>query len=171
MKLPVNFPWKFIQFIQFARSTSGVEFVSQPARITIPGDSIQQVIISGKPLSSGSLVVRGCSVQAPGGASREFILPLLTSQEEERLARRRSAIACETGRWKYSGLECFPWAQKRVSGVIHSVTQTAARFLECQVVPELPLLRIRRTSVTHGAVMLYEGEKYVFLLSYYEPLT
>lgn len=148
-----------LKLTRSVHSTSGVEFVSQPARMTIPGDSIQQVVISGKPLASGSLVIRGCFIQAPGGALREFVLPLLTSQEEERLARRRSAISCEYGRWKYSGLECFPSAQtkKRASGTIQPAGQT--RFLECQVVPELPLLRIRRTSVTHGAVMLYEGER------------
>jgi hypothetical protein len=33
--------------------------------------------------------------------------------------------------------------------------------LECKVVPEQPLLRIRRTSLTHGAVMLYNGEMLV----------
>lgn len=150
-----------LKLIRSAYSTSGVEFVSQPARITVPGNSIQQVIISGKPLASGSLVIRGCFIQAPGGATREFVLPLLTSQEEERLARRKSAISCEYDRWKYSGLECFPSAQskKRASGAIQSTGQTITRFLECQVVPELPLLRIRRTSVTHGAVMLYEGER------------
>ena len=148
-----------LKLTRSVHSTSGVEFVSQPARMTIPGDSIQQVVISGKPLTSGSLVIRGCFIQAPGGALREFVLPLLTSQEEERLARRRSAISCEYGRWKYSGLECFPSAQtkKRASDTIQPAGQT--RFLECQVVPELPLLRIRRTSVTHGAVMLYEGER------------
>ncbi|KAK2466897.1 hypothetical protein APHAL10511_001155 [Amanita phalloides] len=158
----LNNPFVFDLEIQaISLSTSGVEFVSQPVKTTIPGDSIQQVVISGKPLATGSLVVRGCFVQAPGLASREFILPLLTSQEEERLDRRRSAIACETGRWKYSGLECLPWARKtkRTSGFAQATSHAIPRFLECQVVPELPLLRIRRTSVTHGAVMLYEGEK------------
>ena len=140
-----------------------MEFDSQPARITIPGNSIHPVVISGKPLATGILLVRGCFVQAPGGALREFVLPLLTSQEEERLARRRSAMACERGRWKYSGLECFPWtkAKKRASSSIHASRRVTPHFLECQVVFELPLLRIRRTSVIHGAVMLYEGEKSV----------
>lgn len=32
------------------------------------------------------------------------------------------------------------------------------KFLDCKVVPEQPLLRVRRTSLTHGAVMLYDGE-------------
>ncbi|KAF8628414.1 hypothetical protein AX15_003936 [Amanita polypyramis BW_CC] len=155
-------PYVFDLEIQsISLSTSGVEFHSQPARITIPGNSIHQVTISGKPLATGLLLVRGCFVQAPGGALREFVLPLLTSQEEEKLARRKSNIACETGRWKYSGLECFPWTKtiKRDSGSAHASRRVTPRFLECQVVPELPLLRIRRTSVTHGAVMLYEGEK------------
>lgn len=32
-------------------------------------------------------------------------------------------------------------------------------FLRCEVVPEQPLLRIRGTSLTHGAMMLYDGEE------------
>lgn len=32
------------------------------------------------------------------------------------------------------------------------------KFLECSVVPEMPLLWMRSTNLTHGALMLYEGE-------------
>ena len=38
--------------------------------------------------------------------------------------------------------------------------RTIPKFLECTVVPEQPLLRIRWSSLIHGAVMLYNGEKY-----------
>ena len=32
-------------------------------------------------------------------------------------------------------------------------------FLGCEVVPEQPLVRIRGSSLTHGAIMLYDGEE------------
>jgi len=32
-------------------------------------------------------------------------------------------------------------------------------FLSCEVVPEQPLVRIRGSSLTHGAIMLYDGEE------------
>ena len=38
------------------------------------------------------------------------------------------------------------------------------RFLELKVVPEQPLLRVRRSTLTNGSVMLYDGETYVYFL-------
>lgn len=36
--------------------------------------------------------------------------------------------------------------------------EVGLRFLECTVVPEMPMLWMRSTSLTHGALMLYDGE-------------
>ncbi|KAI0375001.1 hypothetical protein BV20DRAFT_1041173 [Pilatotrama ljubarskyi] len=147
-------------------STSGVPFVSKASPVVVPANSFHPVTISGKALEAGTLIIRGCIVQAPGGMSREFVLPLSTEEEEERRSRRRSAIECETGRSKHAGLDSRPWekSSKRAStqaGTVSTSSSTAKktiRLLECKVVPEQPLLRIRRTSLTHGAVMLYNGE-------------
>ncbi|KAH7926321.1 hypothetical protein BV22DRAFT_1087325 [Leucogyrophana mollusca] len=141
-------------------STTGVPFECTPiSSIVIPPNSLYPVTMVGTAPSPGILVVRGCVVQAPGGAAREFILPLSTDGEEERLSRRQSAIKCESGRTKYTGLDSRPWkGQKRASAVLPP-TKKASRFLECSVIPEQPLLRIRWTSLTHEAVMLYDGEK------------
>jgi hypothetical protein len=51
---------------------------------------------------------------------------------------------------------------KRNSALVASSLskRTIPKFLECTVVPEQPLLRIRWSSLIHGAVMLYNGEKY-----------
>ncbi|KAF9464726.1 TRAPP II complex [Collybia nuda] len=143
-------------------STSGVSFDTKSLRVFIPANSIHEVVLSGKPLEIGTLIIRGCFVQAPGGASREFTLPLSTNEEQERRAKSRSILACEIGRFKYSGFEFLPW-EKYSRGKLKQPVQSKStiippRFLECKVVPEQPLLRIRRTSVTHGAVMLYDGE-------------
>ncbi|KAI0720991.1 TRAPP II complex [Cerioporus squamosus] len=143
-------------------STSGVTFISKPCAVVVPANSFHPVTITGKAVESGALTVRGCIVQAPGGVSREFVLPLATEEEEERKSRRRSAIECETGRSKHSGLDSRPWQKSSKRGstqvVASSSTKKTVRFIECVVVPEQPLLRIRRTSLTHGAVMLYNGE-------------
>src|ERR1700691_1743814 len=103
--------------------------------VVLPANSFHAVTIVGKPLGTGNLVIRGCTVQAPGGRSREFVLPLSTDQEEDRLSRRRSALECEIGRSKYSGLDARPWerAGKRTST---SITNPSSRLLECKVVPE-----------------------------------
>ncbi|KAJ7046805.1 TRAPP II complex [Mycena alexandri] len=142
-------------------STSGVPFESKPIRVVLPSTSFHVVTLTGKATETGPLVIRGCFVQAPGGTKREFTLPISTPEDEERISRRRAALECEVGRSKYAGLDCFPWekAGKRSSAQLSaSTTKTPLRFSEFTVVPEQPLLRIRRTSVTHGAVMMYNGE-------------
>jgi hypothetical protein len=150
-------------------STSGVQLETQPIRVVIPANSLHQVILSGKAVQSGTLVIRGCSVIAPGGMSREYILPLHTVEEEQRLSRKRRSIISESGRSKYVGLDRYPWAVEQKRRSAHSnelASGPSFRFLECKVVPEQPLLRIRRTSVTHGGLMLYDGEKCVDLERY-----
>ncbi|KAF7323014.1 hypothetical protein HMN09_00081100 [Mycena chlorophos] len=155
-------PYVFdLEMQSLSLSTSGVEFESKPVRVVLPATSFHVVTLSGKAKATGPLVIRGCMIQAPGGQKREFTLSLSTAEEEERIARKRAALECEVGRSKYSGLECFPWekASKRASKQLGSVaSKTPLKFLEFSVVPEQPLLRIRRTSVTHGAVMMYNGE-------------
>ena len=148
-------------------STSGVQFETEPIRVVVPANSLHQVILSGKAVQSGTLVIRGCFVIAPGGMSREYILPLYTVEEEQRLARKRRSIISESGRSKYVGLDRYPWIERRRSTHSNELARGPSfRFLECKVVPEQPLLRIRRTSVTHGGLMLYDGEKYVGLECY-----
>lgn len=134
----------------------------------MPSNSFHAVFIAGRALESGALVIRGCLVQAPDGLSREFALPLSTEEEEDRRSKRRSAMECESGRSKYSGLAAHSWSkvvEKRNSVPAATTKKRASaakkvvRYMEFKVVPELPLMRIRRTSLTHGAVMLYNGEK------------
>lgn len=141
-------------------STSGVKFESQPARVIIPGNSYHHVILSGSPVETGILIVRGCTAQTPGGEPREFVLPMASDSEEEKLARKRGAAACEIGRFKYPGLSGFPWNREQGKrGSIPPISTTSKlQWLQCTVIHEQPLVRIRRTSLTHGAVMLYDGE-------------
>jgi trafficking protein particle complex subunit 9 len=149
-------------------------FEVNPIQVTIPSNSFHAVFITGRALESGVLTIQGCRVQAPGGLAREFHVPLSTEEEEDRKARRRSAMECEVGRSKYSGLASHIWAvaaEKKSSARMALTkrntglgTEKTIQYMEFQVVPELPLMRIRRTSLTHGAVMLYNGEKYDNLL-------
>ena len=54
-------------------------------------------------------------------------------------------------------------ASVRKDGVIAKDTKVPKSFYEVKVVPAQPFLRIRRTSLTNGAVMLYDGETYVIM--------
>lgn len=147
-------------------STTGVAFETKPISVLVPANSFHHVLITGRPLEAGNLVVRGCLIQAPNGLSREFGLPLSTEEEEDKLMKRKTAIACEYGRTKYSGLAAHLWGrptEKRTSVMAPSSKKPVKpiRYMDFKVVPELPLLRIRRTSLTHSAVMLYNGERCV----------
>jgi hypothetical protein len=147
-------------------STSGVPFEAKPLSVTVPSNSFHAATITGQALESGTLVVRGCRVQAPDGLPREFLLPLSTEEEEDRKAKLQQRLEGESGRTKYSGLAAHSWAKvaEKRNSVPAPTTKRAdakkgVRYMEFKVVPELPLMRIRRTSLTHGAVMLYNGEK------------
>ncbi|KAI0079931.1 Trs120-domain-containing protein [Panus rudis PR-1116 ss-1] len=148
-----------LELTSLAVSTSGVPIETRSIPMIIPANSFHPVTMTVKPLEPGSLTIRGCIVQAPGSIPREFVLPLSTEEEEQKQSRRRSAIECEVGRSKHAGLDSRPWekAGKRFSGAMNTQKQSI-RLIQCKVVPAQPLLRIRRTSLTHGAVMLYNGE-------------
>ena len=159
-------PYVFdLELSSLTLSTTGVRIETKTIPVIIPSNSFHPVTVTATPRESGVLTIRGCVVQAPGGVSQEFVLPLSTDEEEQKQLRRRSARECEVGRSKYAGLESRPWSRdvKRASGTVQT-TQKPAKYLQCKVVPEQPLLRIRRTSLTHGAVMLYNGETYVAML-------
>jgi trafficking protein particle complex subunit 9 len=145
-------------------STSGVPLQSQPLIVTIPANSFHVTRIVANALQPGTLVVRGCVVQAHGGTPREFVLPLATDEEDSSREKRKSAWNAEVHRIKESGLDARPWVRdKRLSiakARASKTTRTPSElsFLECKVVVQQPLMRIRRTSLTHGAVMMYDGE-------------
>lgn len=147
--------------VLFFFSTSGVQFETTPIRVQIPSKSIHEVVLVGKALDPGNLVVRGCFVQTQGSARREYVLPLFTNEERDRVAKQRARLLCESDRFKHPGLasyeECnqFDAAKETNPGI------KPYKFLECTVVPQQPLLRIRRTSINHGALMLYDGERQV----------
>ena len=141
-------------------SASGVPLEMQPTSVTVPASSVRAIAMVGTPLMPGRLIIRGCILRTLGSAPREFLLPLSTDDEEERLSQLRSASQCKLDQSKYSGLASRPWERpdKRTNSETPSSGKSSISFLECNVVPEQPLLRIRGTSLTHGALMLYNGE-------------
>ncbi|GAA6003089.1 hypothetical protein JCM10207_001980 [Rhodosporidiobolus poonsookiae] len=139
-------------------STSGVAFACDPLSTVIPPGSFHTVRLSGTPREPGTLVIRGCNIRLAGCTSREFILPVWDAAEE---AKQHKALLLDTSheRIKATGLDALPRAGRAISAVVSDdPLDGSAKFLECTVVPELPLLWMRSTSLTHGALMLYDGE-------------
>ncbi|CAE6441631.1 unnamed protein product [Rhizoctonia solani] len=149
-------PFAFDLEVQsLALSTTGASIQTTPVSLLIPANSFHVKHISCIPLEAGTLVVRGCMVQLPNSTPKEFTLPLASEDQEASIEKRRSKRMDEMVRVKASGLDA-----RRQSTLISepSVQERKEEFLECRVVPQLPLLRVRRTSLTHGALMLYAGE-------------
>lgn len=140
----------------------------EPISISIPAKSMQTKQITITPVQSGVMVLKGCIVQAPNGLPQEFLLPMTTSDDDAVKEIYRSKWNVEAIRIKETGLNARPWLRRqRLSTLVKSRSKpiTAPSFLKCMVTPEQPLIRIRRTSLTHGAVMMYDGERYVSTLS------
>ena len=142
-------------------------FESKPVGTIIPSNTFHILHITGVATQSGVLTIRGCKVQVLGSIEpKEFLLPLSTEEIEAKQEKQRSMRVAEIERTKWAGLEARPTKEKErrrlsaLPGVSEKPEkpQKVMRFLECKVVPEQPLLRVRRTSLTHGAVMLYDGE-------------
>ncbi|QRV85843.1 transport protein particle subunit [Ceratobasidium sp. AG-Ba] len=136
-------------------STTGVAIQTTPVSLLIPANSFHVKHIVCTPLEAGQLTIRGCIVQLPNSTPKEFTLPLASDALEASEEKRRSKRMDELVRVKASGLD----ARRR--STLFSAPPAAndkEEYVECRVVPQLPLLRVRRTSLTHGALMLYAGE-------------
>ncbi|KIJ44069.1 hypothetical protein M422DRAFT_252562 [Sphaerobolus stellatus SS14] len=142
-------------------STSGVPLESQPLTVTIAANSYHVAKITGNALESGILVVRGVVVQMQNGTSREFIVPLATDEEEKNREKRKAIWNTQVDRFKETGLDARPWLRSKRVSIIQEKTLKSPEqltFMQCNIVAQQPLLRVRRTSLTHGAIMLYDGE-------------
>lgn len=141
--------------------TSGVTFDCDPvSSIIIRPKSFYNIPVIGIPKEPGDLVMKGCTIQAPNGAPQELLLPVSTESDGGGQLRRQSMARNEGERTKYAGLQALLWerGEKRLSATAPP-SKSEPRYLECVVVPQQPMLRVRRTSLTHGALMLYDGEK------------
>ncbi|KAJ1309581.1 hypothetical protein OPQ81_006354 [Rhizoctonia solani] len=149
-------PFAFDLEVQsLALSTTGASVQTTPVSLLIPANSFHVKHIACTPIEAGTLVVRGCMVQLPNSTPKEFTLPLASEAQEASLEKRRSKLMDDMVRVKASGLD----ARRRSTLMSEPpVQERKEEFLECRVVPQLPLLRVRRTSLTHGALMLYAGE-------------
>ena len=148
-------------------STSGVTFTGTTSSLVVQGNSSASVTLSGRCTEAGLLVIRGCSVELPGLERHDVLIPVLTDEEQqsqhfETLAR----INAEEKQKCTSIIDRLRKAREhqRLSMQEPPSKRGPPKYLEVQIVPEQPTLRIRRTSLTNGAVMLYDGETLV--LSY-----
>nr|XP_019045803.1 hypothetical protein I302_06194 [Kwoniella bestiolae CBS 10118]OCF24733.1 hypothetical protein I302_06194 [Kwoniella bestiolae CBS 10118] len=140
--------------------TSGVPFITFPLPLTLPANSVQTVRVTGQSPISGSMSIKGISIRLNDGSSKELFIPIIDGKEKVKLDKRRSKIKADSSKSKKTGLDAR-YSTSEMS--IHKDRRDGAgdeekTWLECKVVPELPLAWIKKTSLTHGTVMLYNGE-------------
>jgi hypothetical protein len=114
---------------------------------------VQTVRVSGHAPNAGSLQIRGVNIHLMDGSSSEFLLPVIDSAEQKRDAKRRSRAQTESLKTKRKGLEA-----RQSIVVSEDKTEDKHHWLECNVVDQQPSLWIKKTSLSHGTVMLYNGE-------------
>lgn len=85
---------------------------------------------------------------------REFVLPSWASTSSADV--RPVSVQLDEERIKEIGLS----ANKRLSMIESGNDSSELKYLQCKVLPCQPLLAIRSTSLTHGAMMLYDGERW-----------
>jgi hypothetical protein len=143
-------------YINTTIRTSGVKFDSKPIAVLLPPQATHIVKIVGVPSESGKLVVKGCSTLLPGCDPVDIDF-------EQNNKRQRMSLAMEASRTKYSGLASRQWEKdlrlQAFANIQDSSSPSVQSALTFNVVSPQPLLRIKRTSLSHGALMIYEGER------------
>ena len=134
-----------------ACSTAGCDFEAVSISASLPSASYHTVSLVGTARSSGALSIRGIRVRLEGSLEREFLLPLANTEEKSRPV----SLDIDSERAKSRSL-----ITKNETGSVTGQNDLEdLKYLECQVAPALPLLALRSTNLTHGAMMLYEGEE------------
>ncbi|OCF43922.1 hypothetical protein I317_02192 [Kwoniella heveanensis CBS 569] len=146
--------------------TSGVPFITSPLPLTLPGSSIQTVRVTGHSPTPGSMQIKGISIRLNDGASTEILIPIMDVSEKQKRDKRKSRIQTDLGKVKRQGLDArFAILEKVKENDGEAEVFEGAKWIECKVVDELPLAWIKRTTLTHGTVMLYHGETSVIRIT------
>ena len=80
------------------------------------------------------------------------------AEAEEQQRAKTAILDTSKERIKVTGLGAFVDSEDEADGQEGEKESAGHQFLECTVVPEMPMLWMRSTSLTHGALMLYDGE-------------
>ncbi|KAI5122948.1 hypothetical protein M0805_006829 [Coniferiporia weirii] len=151
-----------LDVLQISLSTGGVPFISNPLPVEIRPNSYETIVLSGRATEAGTLVIRGCILELSGVEPHETLIPVFPQEEEEKGFLRAVADYNESERFKSKSLNDKLDEMHKQSNTVPSGKENKSipspKYLELKVVSEQPYLRIRRTSLTNGAVMLYDGE-------------
>ncbi|CAO3623534.1 unnamed protein product [Mucor fragilis] len=145
-KVTLANPFGFdLELQSIALSTSGIAFNAVSTAVTIPANATVHVPLMGTPQETGTLLIRGCLIQIIGFAEQEFLVDNEIKKSPE------DTCSDNFVKIKRTGLDAIK--TNRTRGDISPI-----KFYDLNVIDDQPLLKIKSTSLLHGAVMLYEGE-------------
>ena len=134
-------------------------------------NAVQSIKVSAFASAPGTLTIKGCFVRLNDGSEAEFLLPVHDAAEERRQRKRASQRLDSERTLKLGGIQRVLGARAKRESRAGGAGLTTddgpaeiapdATFVKCEVLPEQPTMRIRGTSLTHGALMLYAGEECV----------
>ncbi|CAG8555401.1 15541_t:CDS:10 [Funneliformis mosseae] len=121
------------------------------------------VRISGTPTESGELIVRGCKIKVHGCLEQEFCLFLPPNEEEIKKKERDEEYSKRIKKCGLAALNSYHKKDTTQSNEQEENSPTkktfVSEFLKVSVITEQPLIKIKSTSLMHGAMMLFEGEQ------------
>ncbi|KAG0308658.1 hypothetical protein BGZ97_013306, partial [Linnemannia gamsii] len=148
-----------IEVQEIRLSTTGVEFEAIPTSTMIPAQTTVSIKVAGIPKGPGELVIRGCWVQILHCSEEEFFVTNPRTGHVNAIDSKAAQAASDAMlRVKKRGLESFTLKKSDEDAV-------ESKFATVTVIPAQPLLKISSTSLQHGSVMLFEGERTVVRLT------
>ncbi|KAK3829884.1 MAG: TRAPP II complex [Linnemannia elongata] len=155
-----------IEVQEIRLSTTGVEFEAIPTSTMIPAQTTVSIKVAGIPKGPGELVIRGCWVQILHCSEEEFFVTNpRTGSVATNDTKATQTAKFEDKRYTWSGcanlLALMPFFTLKKS----DDATVEPKFATVTVIPPQPLLKISSTSLQHGSVMLFEGERTVVRLT------
>ncbi|KAL7320454.1 hypothetical protein PS15m_000343 [Mucor circinelloides] len=160
-KVVLTNPFGFdLELSNVVLSTSGIEFSAIPTAITIPANETLALRLMGTPLETGSLIIRGCIIKITGFAEQEFLNEKQEVKKIEQPKNSKDIVqqSIESERYKYTGLQALSKRSDPDQKLSEKESAGAVQQESLNVIDDQPLLKIKSTSLLHGAVMLFEGE-------------
>lgn len=144
--------------------TSGIELESQKIGVLINPYRTSQVSLFATPREKGSITVRGCRIKAFGCRERAF--PIFTegldNRERDVKKKRYGLRAAETKVERPMSTVSASGRSSRPPPRMHPIPKN----LDLTVVESQPLLVVKSTSLSQSALMVLEGERRIFEITF-----
>ncbi|CAO1627315.1 unnamed protein product [Sympodiomycopsis kandeliae] len=158
-------------------STTGADFEADTIEVSLPPTAFRTISLTGTPRKSGVVNVRGIFLTLQGCKEREFKVSLHEEANEKQRQAREAVLDDRRSRLKTQGLDARPavLAQRRAAQAaaegetgkaggkkaLHHIagSSNGEKFVACKVGPSQPMLTIDSPSLSHGQLLLYDGEE------------